>query len=308
MFQSGDAKTVGVDFFPQYETSAFLKDLDVVILAVQLIDLEEVLASLPPEKLAGKLLVDVSPVNSFPRDLMLRLFSDQSDIDILVTNPMMGPKPKAAATRDDSNMWDGRPMAYDRVRISDMQRCERYLRIFEDARCQVLEMDSKQHDESIAQAEFVTHTIGRLLNNGLLPATPLMSKEYEDLCDVAEMTAGDTLDMFFGMYKHNKKADEYLAMMRESLADIEKKLAARSAYLEAKAEIMQSDRQKLLSETRMLLQELARTETNQNSAFKTPSMSASQGAKTQEVPPNPDYPTSPLMQRPDIPTNNGAER
>lgn len=300
---------MGIDFFPHYENASFLQDLDVVILAVQLIDLEEVVSSLPMEKFGGKLVVDVTPVNSYPRGVLLKTFADQPDVDILVTNPMLGPKPQLGSNENmSSNMWDGRPMAYDRVRISNVQRCERYLQIFQDARCQVLEIDSKQHDESIAQAEFVTHMIGRLLNNGLLPPTPLMSKEYDDLCDVAEMTAGDTLDLFYGMYKHNEKAKEYLTMMRENIADIERKLAARNAYLVAKAEIMQSDRQKLLSETRMLLQELAKTETVPIVSA-TPDYPTSNGSQIEpsEVSESPDH-TATTSANDDHQTSNGSEK
>jgi hypothetical protein len=46
--------------------------------------------------------------------------------------------------------------------------------------------------------------------------------------------------------------------MRENLSTLEKQLAAREAYLEASAEIKDSDRQRLLAETKSLLQEMAK--------------------------------------------------
>lgn len=254
---------MGIDYYPHFETNAFLRNLDVVILSVPLIDLEDAVNSLSPEKLAGKLVVDVTPLNAHPKSVLLKAFSNHPDVDILVTNPMFGPTSKeingesmSAATMSD--LWDGRPMAYERVRISNMQRCERYLDIFEEARCQVLEIESDQHDTSTADAEFVTHMVGRLLDRKLLPPTPVMSKEYAALNEVAEMTAGDSFDMFFGMFKYNERAKDYLMAMRENLADVERKLAAREAYLAAKAEMRQSDRQRLLAETKLLLQELAK--------------------------------------------------
>lgn len=252
-----------MDYYSHFESTAFLRHLDVVILSVPLIDLEDVINSLPPDKVAGKLIVDVSPLNGHPKNVLLKAFSNQADVDILVTNPMLGPSSRELNGESTSaaamaNLWAGRPMAYERVRISNMMRCEKYLSIFEEARCQVLEMDSDQHDTSTADAEFVTHLVGRLLDRNLLPPTPVMSKEYAALNELVEMTSSDSFDMFFGMFKYNDRASEYLMAMRENLADVERKLAAREAYLAAKAEMRQSDRQRLLAETKLLLQELAK--------------------------------------------------
>jgi prephenate dehydrogenase len=251
--QSSEARRLGVEYHPHFDRENFLKGLDVVILSVPLIDLEEAVDSLPASQLAGKLVVDVCPLNLHPRKVMLKAFADNPDIDILCTNPMFGPIAKNGVA---SNMWEGHPMVYDRVRVSNMQRCDRYLKIFEEARCQVVEMDSDQHDSSTADAEFVTHMIGRLLDRKLLPPTPVMSKEYAALCEVADMTSGDSFDLFYGMFKYNERAKEHLTTMRENLADVERQLAAREAYLAAKAEMGKSDRQRLLVEMRLLLQEL----------------------------------------------------
>jgi arogenate dehydrogenase (NADP+), plant len=255
---------MGIDYYPPFDSSTFLRHLDVIILSVPLIELEEAISRLSPDKVAGKLIVDVSPLNAHPRTVLLKAFANHPDVDILVTNPMFGP---VASTNGESSSsalaepssWDGRPMAYERVRISDVKRCDQYLNVFVDARCQVVEMDSEQHDATTADAEFVTHMVGRLLDNKLLPPTPIMSQEYAALNEVAGMTAANSFDVFFGMFKYNERAKEYLVAMRENLADIERKLAAREAYLTAKAEMKQNDRQQLLAETKLLLQELAKT-------------------------------------------------
>lgn len=245
--------------------SKFLNGLDVVVLSVSLIDLEEAVESLPLQSLSGKLIVDVSPLNQHPKSVLLKAFANKPDIDILVTNPMLGASASSTANSEQSFLpsssssnWEGRPVVYERVRVADIQRCDRYLKIFENARCQVIEMNSAQHDDTTADAEFVTHMIGRLLNEDLLPPTPVMSKEYEDLTEVADMTSGDSFDLFFGMYKYNDRAGEYLRTMRENLSKLERDLAAREAYLMAKDEMKKGDRQRLLAETRLLLQELAR--------------------------------------------------
>lgn len=228
--------------------------------------------SLPADQLSGKLVVDVCPLNMEPRNVMLKAFKDIPDIDILVTNPMFGassPNKEPLSPNAMAELWDGRPMVYERVRVSSMKRCDRYLKIFEEARCQVVEMASDQHDASTADAEFVTHLVGRLLDRKLLPPTPVMSKEYSALSEVVDMTSGDSFDLFFGMYKYNERAKGHIASMRESLAAIERELAGREAYFAAKDEMRRSDRQLLLAETRLLLQELAKSSSLTLSAAET---------------------------------------
>lgn len=267
--QSKEAKKVGVEFYPHYEMSKFLTGLDIVIFAIPLIKFEDVICGLPADLFRGKLVVDVCPLNAHPREVLLRVFGSRPDIDILCSHPMFGPVDLGSAKvtsgnadLDDpyaSSYWDGRPMVYEKVRISDVQRCEKYLKIFEDARCRLVEMSAEQHDGSIADAEFVTHLTGRLLvDRELLPPSPVISKEYGALCDVAEMTSGDSFDLFFGMFKFNQNARQHLTKMRDNLAELEQKLAAKEAYLAASAEMQNSDRQRLIAETKLLLQEIAK--------------------------------------------------
>jgi prephenate dehydrogenase len=153
--------------------------------------------------------------------------------------------------------WDGRPLIYEKVRVANIPRCEHFLKIFEEARCQMVEMSAEQHDATIADAEFVTHLMGRLLvDKQLLPPTPVVSKEYAALCDVADMMGTDSFDLFFGMFKYNDRAKDHLQKMRDNLSNLERQLAAKEAYLKASNEMKNSDRQRLLTETKLLLQEV----------------------------------------------------
>jgi hypothetical protein len=47
--------------------------------------------------------------------------------------------------------------------------------------------------------------------------------------------------------------------MRDNLANVERKLAVKEAYLAAASEMKNTDRQKLLAECRMLLKEVAKS-------------------------------------------------
>ena len=254
---SREAKDIGVEYFSDFELSKFLADLDVVVLAVPLIQFRDIVATLPAVDLRGKLVVETCVLKSHPRKVLLEAFGNHPDIDILSTHPMVG----AMLSGDNpyiSAAWDGSPLVFEKVRISNGRRCEKYLKIFQEARCQMVEMSAEQHDVSIADAEFVTHLTGRLLmDKQLLPPTPVISKEYAALCDVADMTAGDSFDLFFGMFKYNENARHHLTKLRDNLATLEQQLAAKEAYLAATMELRNNERQRLLAETRQLLQEVA---------------------------------------------------
>jgi prephenate dehydrogenase len=264
--QSKEAQELGVEYHPQFDMGGFLTNLDVVIFAVPLIDFEDVVLSFPSERLRNKLVVEVCPLSSHPKAVLLHQFGP--DVDILSTHPMFGPSPQEDPYAPPS--WDGRPLVYEKARISNAKRCDAFLSIFEEARCQLVEMTAEQHDASTADAEFVTHLTGRLLDPQLLPPTPVSSKEYAALCDVADMTSGDSFDLFFGMFKFNDRAKDHLNKMRDNLARVERQLAAKEAYITARAEMKTTDRQQLIAETKLLLQDIVQSG-ELNTAASTPS-------------------------------------
>ena len=237
--------------------SSFLKGLDVVIITVPMIELEETLESLPLDKLRNKLVVEVCPLNVYPRTILSRMLPLEADI--LCTNPMFSPG--IITDGGNGNSLDGLPFVYEKVRISDTSRADCFLSTFERARCQMVEMASEDHDAYVADAEFVTHLTGRLLDRNLLPVTPVSSREYAALCNLAELTGSDTFDLFYGMFKFNDRAKTLLDKMRDNLASVERKLAAKEAYLAATAEMKNNERQKLLAECKMLLREMAKSST-----------------------------------------------
>ena len=258
MDRSKEADKTDVEYYPMFDMHNFLEDLDVVVFAVPLIEFEDVIRNIAANQLSGKLVVEVCPLSAHPKKVLLNHLG--GDVDVLSTHPMFGPSDRSGTIDDDAHLkysWDGQPMVYDMVRISDVRRADSFLSIFERARCQMVAMTAEEHDKLTADAEFVTHLTGRILDRHMLPATPVSSREYAALCDVAEMTSGDTLDMFYGLYKYNPNAKEAMAKMRENLARIERQLAGKEAYLTAKAELQNSERQKLLAETRHLLEQIA---------------------------------------------------
>jgi prephenate dehydrogenase len=163
--QSKEAEKNNVEYFSAFDMIDFLQGLDVVVISVPMVELEETIESLPLDKLRNKLIVDICPLNAYPRTLLTRMLPQETDI--LCTNPMFGP----------GLPLDGVPFVYEKVRISDSRRANCFLSTFERARCQMIEMACEDHDDYVADAEFVTHLTGRLLNRNLLPVSFLMLRD-----------------------------------------------------------------------------------------------------------------------------------
>ena len=264
---------MGTDFYPIFEMESFLESSDVIILAVPQIDFKATVSSLPTGLLHGKLIVDVCPLSTHPKSVLLQY--TPPDADIIVSNPMF----RRHSSYSQSTTWDGQPMVYEKVRIRNGPRADTFLDVFERARCQMVEMTADDQDAHTADADFVTHLTGRILDMAdathgrttttattgdgsvgrLLPPTPVASREYTSLLDVTAMTRGEPFDLFYGMFKFNSRAKEHLARMRDNLTRIEMRLVAKEAYLAAKAEFRSGDRQRLIAECRELFRDVAQT-------------------------------------------------
>ena len=245
---SSAAREIGCEYYPLWDLPAMVKvDCDVILLAVSIISFEEVLSKIPKDMLRGKLVVDVLSVKVHARDTMLSLLP--SDCDILCTHPMFGPESGKMG-------WQGLPFLYDRVRIRDNERCDRFLSIWEGERCKMIEMTCEQHDEYAASSQFITHLTGRILGQQNLMPTPIDTKGFQTVLNLVENTCKDSFDLFFGLYFYNSHATSQLQNIREALSRVERQLAAKEAYLLAKAEMSMDQRTKILEECRALIREV----------------------------------------------------
>jgi hypothetical protein len=134
-------------------------------------------------------------------------------------------------------------------------RCDRFLSLWEAERCKMIEMSCDQHDEYAANSQFITHLTGRILwQQNLLP-TPIDTKGFQTVLNLVENTCKDSFDLFFGLYFYNKYAANQLQKIREALAQVERQLAAKEAYLAAKSEVNTDQRNRILEECRSLMRE-----------------------------------------------------
>ena len=69
---------------------------------------------------------------------------------------------------------------YEKVRVGEEKgrknRCEQFLHLFEDEGCRMVEMSCEEHDRQAASSQFITHTVGRMLEPWSLQTQALAQK------------------------------------------------------------------------------------------------------------------------------------
>ncbi|XP_004303105.1 PREDICTED: arogenate dehydrogenase 1, chloroplastic-like [Fragaria vesca subsp. vesca] len=179
---------------------------EVMLFCTSILSTEKVLRSFPVQRLMrNTLFVDVLSVKEFPRNLFLQKLP--LDFDILCTHPMFGPE-------SGKNGWNALPFVYDKVRVgSDKSRvslCDRFLDIFALEGCRMVEMSCSEHDRHAAGSQFITHTIGRVLEKLGLESTPILPNGYKALLNLVENTVGDSFDLYHGLFMYNVNAIDQL--------------------------------------------------------------------------------------------------
>lgn len=216
------AKELGVSFFADPHDLCE-EHPEVILLSTSIISTEEVLKSFPLQRLKrNTLFVDVLSVKEFPKNLLLDVLP--SDFDIICTHPMFGPQSAKKG-------WNELFFVYEKVRIgneeSRLSRCEKFLDIFEREGCKMVEMSCAEHDKYAAESQFMTHTVGRVLEMLMLESTPINTRGYETLLDLVENTCGDSFDLYYGLFLYNKNALEMIERLDLAFEALRKQLFGR---------------------------------------------------------------------------------
>ncbi|KAG9153446.1 hypothetical protein Leryth_021016 [Lithospermum erythrorhizon] len=120
--------------------------------------------------------------------------------------------------------WRGLPFVYDKVRIGDQERVESFLGIFAKEGCRMVEMTCAEHDKYAAGSQFITHTMGRVLEKMALGTTPINTRGYETLLDLVENTSSDSFDLYYGLFMYNENAMEVLQSLGEAFEELKMEL------------------------------------------------------------------------------------
>ena len=119
----------------------------------------------------------------------------------------------------------------------------------------MIEMDAQLHDEYSAKMQFVTHLVGRVLKEQKLTKTPIDTCGFKHITKLTQIVGNDPFDLFYYLFKHTDNASQQIANLREAVNRVERQLAAKEAYLAARDEMRESERQRMLGDLRLLLQE-----------------------------------------------------
>ncbi|KAL3677851.1 hypothetical protein R1sor_020807 [Riccia sorocarpa] len=215
---SATARKLGVTYFR--DPDDFCEEHpEVVVLCTSILSTEQVLSSLPIQRLKrSTLFVDVLSVKEFPRNLFLQVLP--KEFDVLCTHPMFGPE-------SGKGSWCDLPFVYDKVRVSDgprLERCNKFLKIFESEGCRMVEMSCEEHDIHAAGSQFLTHTVGRVLGILGLQSTPINTKGYESLLRLVENTCSDSFDLYYGLFLYNQNATEELQNLEQAFDTVKSQL------------------------------------------------------------------------------------
>lgn len=88
----------------------------------------------------------------------------------------------------------------------------------------MVEMSCAEHDRYAAGSQFVTHTMGRVLERFRLESSPINTKGYETLLNLVHNTAGDSFDLYYGLFMYNKNAMEQLERLDMAFEGLKKEL------------------------------------------------------------------------------------
>ncbi|XP_065869961.1 arogenate dehydrogenase 1, chloroplastic-like isoform X1 [Euphorbia lathyris] len=207
---------LGISFYR--DMLSFLEaENDVVLISTSILSLEEVLKTMPIHALKRQqtLFVDVLSVKEHPRDILLKVLPEESDI--LCTHPMFGPE-------SGKNGWKDLAFVYDKVRVRQEATCSTFLQIFQTEGCRMLEMSCEEHDRTAAKSQFLTHTIGRMLSEMEIKSTPMSTKGFEALVELKDSTMKDSFDLFSGLFLYNRFAKQELKNLELSLQKVKQQL------------------------------------------------------------------------------------
>lgn len=218
---------LGIHFFS--DVTAFLDaDNDVVLISTSILSLSEVLRSMPLDRLKRPLLfVDVLSVKEYPRQVLLQVLPEESDI--LCTHPMFGP----ASGKDG---WRDLNFMYEKVRIRNEDTCSNVLQIFASEGCTMLEMSCEEHDRLAAKSQFITHAIGRTLGEMEITSTPIDTKSFQTLVQTKDTVMKGSLDLFSGLFMHNRFARQELENLENSLHKVKEMLIQKTNQEQEKTE------------------------------------------------------------------------
>ncbi|GMH85270.1 hypothetical protein TrST_g7599 [Triparma strigata] len=238
------AEEMGVEYYSLKDFDKVIATgVDVVVLSTSILSFSSLLSTLLPPLLSiggtqpsttYPLIVDVLSVKSHPRRVMLD--SLPPHCDVLCTHPMFGPE-------SGKTSWSNLNFVFEKTRLAgvtypnpqstlndpssgmdaafSIDRVERFLSLFEEEGCNMVELSCEEHDKAAANSQFITHLVGRILGRQGLKPTPIDTKGFESVLQLIGSTNSDSFDLFYGLYKYNGNSMDTILKMKQAMEEVE---------------------------------------------------------------------------------------
>ena len=208
------AKDIGINYYKKKE---FIENkYDIVILATSILSFRSVLESYPKEFFKDVLIVDVLSVKEYPERIIDDYFQDM-EYNLLLTHPMFGPDSASVS-------WVNKNFVYNKSKVKDNKVVKLFLKFWEDSGCNMIEMDSDNHDMLTANSQFLTHFIGRTLESLNCSNTNVDTDGYKSLVTIKNHSINDSWDLFYALAKYNSKSIETMSKLKYKVNELQQKI------------------------------------------------------------------------------------
>ena len=200
----------------------FLREtkFQVIIISTSILSFEQVVNSYPKEFWDDKLIVDVLSVKLFPKQIFDKYLTNNSSI--LLTHPMFGPD--STRTIGNINDWNRKNFVYWKDKSIHNEYINEFLDFWKYQGCNMIEMSPDEHDELTANSQFLTHFIGRTLENLNCNNTKVDTDGYKSLVTIKNHSINDSWELFYGLAKFNPKSFETIEKLKYQMNILENKI------------------------------------------------------------------------------------
>lgn len=194
----------------------FLNDnFDIVVFANSINSFESVIKKIPPLFYKDTLIVDVLSVKEYPFHIFNKFLPENTEI--LLTHPMFGPN---SFEKNNENIF-----VYYPINVIHFNRANSFLDFWRNMGCTLVSIPPEEHDIITSRTQFVTHFIGRVLNELHLEETGIDTNEFKNLFSITNsIIRNNSNDLFLGLARKNKNTKKIITDLKKALVKIESEI------------------------------------------------------------------------------------
>lgn len=194
-------------------TLEYTKNVDYIFLAVPISEIENLLIKLSPLMNSQQVVIDMCSVKVHPVKLMRKYLKTAQ---ILGTHPMFGPDSAKKGLK-------GLQIAICPINI-DPVNLQTIKDFWTNKDVAVIETTPEDHDKDAAYSLAFTHTIAKIIVGTNIPDVRFTTRSFNDITEIATLTAKDTDQLFHDMLFYNPYFSEMKTKLEESIKSVSSKL------------------------------------------------------------------------------------